>query len=394
MSDGPSVVVVVRDPTKLARRRAAFAGLPAAQYVSDAREVITLANDGLIDAVVADAGDLLSDHLALLTQLRTTYPSIARIALVPEIKQGGVTDRVSQIVLPDAAPLGQLVEATARASAVARLTGSPAVTRVIRPSAGLPTLPQTYFALSDAMNTPGSTVGDLTTIIERDPGLGAKVLQLANAAVFGMARRIASLPDAIARLGTEQLAALVMGVHVFRGFRGLAESEFSLEAFQANSMRVARLASRFGQRAGHADLAFTAGLLSDLGKLLLATQAAPLVREVAARAPTTPAQWCEVERELIGAAHAEVGAGLLDAWGLPFALVEAVTFHHAPRAVVGPSRAVAATVHAADAMLGIVARGEPEATLDVALLEELGFGSVLPQWRAWAEQDADQLKVA
>lgn len=394
MSNRPSVVVVAREPTKLARLQAVLAGVADAQVARDVREVIALAHDGSISAVIADAGDSLSEHLSLLTQLRTTYPTLARIALVPEVKQGGVTDRVSQFVLPTTAGSAQLAEAIARASAVARLTGNPAVTHAIKPSAGLPTLPQTYFALTDAMNTPGCTVSDLTTIIERDPGLGAKVLQLANAAVFGMARRIASLPDAIARLGTEQLCALVMGVHVFRGFRGLSESEFSLEAFQATSMRTARLASRFGQRAGHADLAFTAGLLADLGKLVLATQAAPLVREVAMRAPATPRAWCDAEREIIGATHAEVGAGLLDAWGLPFALVEAVTFHHAPREVHGAARAVVATVHAADALLGILARGEPEETLDVALIEEAGLGGALGQWRAWAEQDAEQLKVA
>ncbi len=89
----------------------------------------------------------------------------------------------------------------------------------------------------------------------------------------------------------------------------------------------------------------------------------------------------DLERELVGVSHAEIGGYLLGLWGLPFSLSETAAYHHRPNAVEGGPTAALTAVHVADALL----EGD-ESRLDLAYLDRVGLRSELPRWRAIAEQ--------
>jgi HD-like signal output (HDOD) protein len=96
----------------------------------------------------------------------------------------------------------------------------------------------------------------------------------------------------------------------------------------------------------------------------------------------------QLEREVFGVTHAEVGAQLLANWGIPFPIVECAAFHHEPQRVLGGDVELLACVHAADALSAIASHGAPEEVLDSVFLGRAGVMSRLPLWRSIVEKEA------
>jgi len=174
---------------------------------------------------------------------------------------------------------------------------------------------------------------------------------------------------------------------------------FSLDRFQDHSLRCARLAKAFLKDSPRAEDAFTAGLVHDIGKLIIAKnltrQFHEVVDEVRRSDPRQPLH--AVERAHIGMSHGELGAYLLGVWGLPAPVVEAAAFHHFPGAVSQGPCEVLAAVHVADALLDSSCSGEgdlpSDERLDLAFLERAGFAARLPEFRAIAAAERAKLEV-
>jgi HD-like signal output (HDOD) protein len=137
------------------------------------------------------------------------------------------------------------------------------------------------------------------------------------------------------------------------------------------------------------DQAFAAGLLHDVGLLVLASRQVDVLERTLERVRRDGAAWCEVERSLLGATHADVGACLLELWNLPHRIVEGVGLHHAPEATQFSGVSSVAAVHVAGAILRDVLGGNPQLaeecpcmpTLDSAYLERIGRTNRLDAWR-------------
>lgn len=252
----------------------------------------------------------------------------------------------------------------------------------------LPPAPKTYHALVAAANNPSATLASIAGLVSQDPALSAKVLQLVNTAFFGAKRQTRSVQDALGMLGIEALKGLVLTAHLFEVSSKIRVPAFSYETFQMYSVRVAKLSRMFSTPA-RADEALTAGILHDIGKLVLAIRVPEKFTEVIARVSKTGEAQHIVERELIGVGHPEAGAYLMVAWGIPVQVVEAVAFHHDPRAVETGDRAIVSVVHAADALSGIIGCGDPESCLDVEFLKQAGFGNEIARWRKLTEDLAN-----
>ncbi|MBS2025943.1 MAG: HDOD domain-containing protein, partial [Deltaproteobacteria bacterium] len=190
------------------------------------------------------------------------------------------------------------------------------------------------------------------------------------------------------------LKGLALTAHVFASFESQGLGGFSPELFQAYSVRVARLAKRFLEGRSNADEAFSAGLLHDLGKMIIAVRLPTRFAAITSLVAESKAPLYQIERDLIGVTHAEIGAYLLGMWGLPHAIVEAVALHHTPGQVKprpGGDYAALAAVHAADALLGIYSCFDPEDLLDLEFLERAGFAHDLPRWHELAKEEAAKM---
>lgn len=213
-------------------------------------------------------------------------------------------------------------------------------------------LPTSRLELLRILQDPDAGTAALTRAIERDPALTANVLRLANSAYFGFPRSVASVADAIFRLGTRNVRQLVLATAV-SPLQKQAVKGYDLPPgdMLKHSLAVAVGAETLGRLLDTpaCDHLFTAGILHDIGKVALGTfvqlDAAPIL-DLAANEGLP---FVEAERRILGIDHAELGAFLADKWNLPAAVVEIVRWHHEPETFEGRNPA-GDLVHVADAL--------------------------------------------
>ena len=258
-------------------------------------------------------------------------------------------------------------------------------------TATLPSVPRAYAQLTELINGGSTGAGEIAQVINRDIAMAAKVLQLANSAYFGRRQPTTSVAEAVAYLGTETLRALVLHAEAFRAFRiDRPIPGFDLDRLQAHCTRVARLSDHILKDTGGQGDAFTAGLLHDIGLLILAAQAPDDLAHILARARRETRPITEIEHEESNATHAEIGAHLLALWGLPHTVTEAIAGHHDPSWLQLPFDTVAAVSLADSLIEEIESVRDPDALAPhqpawdylahVGLLDRLGA------WREAAEQ--------
>lgn len=232
--------------------------------------------------------------------------------------------------------------------------------------------------------------------------MSAKLLQLVNSAFFGLPRPVSSPDEAVTFLGLETFKAIVLSLHLFACFDRAKVKSFDLRAFWQHSLTTSLLAKKVcladNRDLKKAEQAFTAGLLHDVGKLMLAANLPDLFQQALAMSRNTSVSWLEAEQATFGATHAEVGAYLLALWGIPQPIVEAVAFHHTPAQCPNGGFSALTAVHLANALAHAQIDGQPniwQNQLDQAYLGSLGGEHQLSAWqeltRMNTEPAADQV---
>ncbi|MCP4574532.1 MAG: HDOD domain-containing protein [bacterium] len=217
----------------------------------------------------------------------------------------------------------------------------------------VPSLPSVVIRIRQYLNDPNVSFDTLSKVIEHDPGLTANILQLANSAYFGWARRIKSVKEAITRLGTNRIFQMVLCMSVAPLVRKPIKGyDMEPDALWEHSFGVAVLAEKLVQvlkLRGHEE-AFTAGLLHDMGKVVLGTfvdvDDTP-IKEIVQREGKT---FNEAERQVLGIDHAETAGELLRSWNLPDEVAGAVQWHHEPSWADADYREGADLIHCADVL--------------------------------------------
>jgi len=340
------------------------------------------------DVIVSDMRMPAMDGKALLTKVKQEYPGIVRLVL------SGHTEREALVeTLPIANQfLSKPIDSALlriqlyRACDLQGLLANEALRRVVGRVDHLASPPRTYWEIRNALNRSTAGLREVAAIIEKDLAMTAKVLRLVNSAYFGLQKPIVSLSQAVSYLGVETLQGLALTMHVFSGAANETfAAGLSLEELGEHSLRTGRLAHSFFSDAHTADVAFAAGLVHDIGKLVLAQGLADY-KDVVVSVRDSARPFDAVEKEMLGVTHAQVGAYILGVWGLPFDIVEAVAYHHEPETVCGSVLDVPAAVHIADALVGRPA--PPAAGPDPVdeLATQLGVEAKLPQWRAKARE--------
>ncbi len=198
----------------------------------------------------------------------------------------------------------------------------------------LPPAPQLLPPLLRLLREPDTDMARGIRLITHDPSLTTNVLRLANSAVFGCGRRVETLDEAVGRLGFETLYRMVVAVC---GSRLLGPSQrgygFDPGQLWQHSVTAAVAAQLLARECGEDEsLAFTAGLLHDVGKLVLSQALEGRYAQVAEQVEKFGRSMLAAETALLGVQHAEVGGRLLDRWNFPPSLVQAVWHHHQPDA--------------------------------------------------------------
>lgn len=213
----------------------------------------------------------------------------------------------------------------------------------------LASLPQTTARLLELLEDPTVEAVQLLDVIGRDPGLTANLLRLCNSAYYGRRREVGTLLEALVMLGNRTVLTLAFATSMGKVLRGdLAGYGLRKDDLWRHCLAVAFGSAAIVRDEGHENLrdrAFTAGLVHDIGKLLLDRLLARRLEWEGV--PGDERQQAEVERQVVGFDHAEAGAALAGAWRFPEQLVAAIRWHHEPEAAEGDTSLVR-VVQAAD----------------------------------------------
>ena len=229
---------------------------------------------------------------------------------------------------------------------------------LLGPDARVPSLPQIYQQLTVALDNPRSSTRHIADVIGSDSGLTARLLRLVNSAFYCFPSKVESIAHAVTLVGTQQIRDLALATSVMQMFKGIPADFVDMKAFWLHSVAtgvVARvLASQ--RHEPNPERYFVAGVLHDIGRLLMYRAWPDETRAVLGQARRTRGPLLEIEREVFGFDHGLAGGVLLHTWDLPPALTEMTRYHHAPDAA-GAHAEEAAVMHVADVVAAALELG-------------------------------------
>lgn len=384
VDDEPNILAGLRRIMRPLRREWEMA------FANNGQEALAILSVRPFDVVVSDMRMPGMNGVELLKEIRKHHPETVCIALSGESAKESVLNYVGPIhqYLPKPCDPELLRFSLSRIAALRDILSVDKLRAVLALLEGLPSLPSLYRDLMRQFESPDGSLREVGQIVSRDMGMSAKVIQLANSAFFGARNPIPNPEAAVAALGMDTVKALALSVCVFSVFEDRALKEFRLHPLWEHSTAVAALAKRIAL-AEHADRgvvdrAFTAGLLHDVGKLVFAAMLPMDCRKVLTAVRAEGRAMHEVEREVIGASHGEVGAYLLGLWGFSEDIIEALSFHHRPRESGSSEFGVLTAVHASNVLAHQfhptdLPLGQME--IDQAYLSEVRKASRLSEWR-------------
>ena len=343
-----------------------------------------------VDIVVSDMMMPSMDGSQLLTEVLKRHPQTVRIILSGHAEREAVLRLVGPAhqYLSKPCDADELRQAITRSFALRELLGNQRLKQLTTRIKNLPTLPALQNQLTEELRKDSPSLEHVGEIISRDIGMTAKMLQLVNSAFFGLAQPIHSPAEAVIYLGLNTVRSLVLSVEIFSQYDQKVCQSFSLDTLARHSWLTGVVARSVAQHERQEfkilEQCFLAGLLHDVGQLILAFGLHEEYAGVIAQAKSQNRQVWQVEQEVFGATHADVGAYLLALWGLPNPIIEAVAMHHQPAGCAVATFSPTIAVHAADVFVHELSGANtevPQPQLDADYLARLGLADRIDAWR-------------
>ena len=306
-------------------------------FVGSAAEALNALRKEPCEVVVTDMRMPGMNGAELLEVVQREYPDTIRLILSGQAETESVMKAlgVSHQFLSKPCDAEVLQGTISRAFALRDLAGSEQVKGLVARINKLPTLPASYQKLVEVLRSPNSSIEDVADIITTDPAMTARLLKLVNSAYFGLQKPVADVGRAGALLGLDRIMALVLGQGIFSDCDPPKVEGFSMEALWQHSVSTAAAAHRIAI-AEQMDrdvvaAAFLAGMLHDIGKLVLAMGLPDQYAKVLKQAANGKAgDLQQIEMLELRASHTDVGAYLVGLWGLPNTIAEAIAYHEDP----------------------------------------------------------------
>jgi HD-like signal output (HDOD) protein len=306
------------------------------EFVASAEEALAVLERQPYDAIVTDMRMPGMDGAALLTEVTRRHPRLLRLAVVDRADRDVVMRAVTVAHQSLAKPceVETLKSRIAHAFALRDVLADDGLKTLVSRIRRLPSMPTIYADMMAELQRPEPSPARVGEIVATDAAMTAKILQLVNSAFFGLPIEVSSAVQAVQLLGLETVRTLVVTLHIFkeldvRQTRDLRIGQLWRHSLNAGACAKNIMIAEGGSLSMVCD-SFTAGLLHDVGKLVLATSFPQQFVQAMTFATDIDAPAWVGEVEVFGSTHAEVGAYLLGLWGLPDSVVEAVGWHHRP----------------------------------------------------------------
>lgn len=365
----------------------------AVSTAGDARQALELMNRSAFDVVASDLRIPGMNGIELMAEIKKQHPGSSRIILADYSDQEEFSRSLDATHQFLAKPFDRkMLKATLdRISGLGAFLKDEKLRSLASRLGAVPSFPSLYVEIMKEVNASHPSLENISAIISHDPSMTAKTLQAVNSAMFGLPRQISSAFEAVQFLGVDMVVSLALSAHVFTRFEPMALKGFSLHQLWEHSLMSALFARTIlrAEQAAADDMedAYTAAMLHDIGKLILAGNLPEQFQQTLTLVEERQIPLHQAELEIFGATHAGVGAYLLGLWGLPVPIVEAVAFHHTPGnsnlPVVGPLMAV----HVADVLEHQLAKIKPLGPMpepDMNYLKSLRMEDRFDAWRSEA----------
>lgn len=232
--------------------------------------------------------------------------------------------------------------------------------QILKRVQSLPLLPTSAMRIIALTKNPDISVKDLEIVISQDPALAASILRQANSSYYGYARRISTLGQAIVILGFKAIQGLTMATAVSPMLKpSLIGYNLDQEGLWKHSMLTAMISKRLCKKANLAfgDVAFTAGLLHDIGKLVITIYVQEVGTFILDKIEMEQQHsYVELEEKIIGFDHGTVGGFIAKHWSLPPDLIEAISYHHFPERAQEHQK-LTGIVHVANGLANLMGYG-------------------------------------
>jgi HD-like signal output (HDOD) protein/CheY-like chemotaxis protein len=386
-----SILLAVAEPQALVDINQVLGAEWEATLVASQEEALVQLEKRTFDALLVDFNLGSPDGSELMNQALEKRPEVTRFLLAYESDLALVAAKVlgTHHLLPkpvEPASLKSRIEnGVAPEDSKRQQSGSDSAAG----AGASPPVPAIFSEVLEALESPGVTNRQVGEIIARDAVLTAEVLRLTNAVYLGTPRNITDPVEAVGVLGLETVKALVMSLRFLAEHSQLKPGYLSLDQIWRHSTNVAQIARDLvlfeTKDRALASEAFVAGLVHDLGKVVLATNFDDLYGRVHSLARKQPVPLWDIEKEMFGANHGEIGGCLVGMWNLPSSIVDATALHHEPPLGENDRLTPLAAVHIANVLeheLGTSDEFRVAPIIDTRFLNEMGLLQRLPVWRA------------
>ena len=354
-------------------------------------EALQLLEEEPADVVVSDMKMPGMDGAQLLSEVSRLYPATVRIMLSGQADRDAVYRAVSPMhqYLAKPCEAEELKATIARSCSLSHLLEATRSHEIIGRITSLPSMPDIYQKVVSEIESENGTVAKVGDLISQDPAMTAKILQLANSAIFGSRATITSPAQAAVLIGMDSLQSLVLSLSVFKSFENTSAIGFDMNSLAQHSFTVGTLARHISKAENLskeiASEAFTAGLLHDVGKLILATFAKDEFAAAIAKSKSEQISLIDAEKEIFGLGHDGIGGYLLSIWGLPQNIVESVSFHHTAEQFQGDELSSAAVVYIANHLSKGQHAPEQQRKFD-DFISAMGLADRVEAWHETLEQ--------
>jgi putative nucleotidyltransferase with HDIG domain len=302
-------------------------------FVQSGLEAVELLKVEEIDLMVTDMKMPGMDGLSLLEYVNEQFPHIVRIILTGHTNDKYIIKSVKtshQFILKPCRH-DELISRINKVYSLRKYLVSPELKRIITGIDKIPALPENYIRLEKELNSKEPSLAKMCEIIEKEPALSAKILQVVNSAYFNLAATVFNIQQALNILGINSIRSLVLYMEIFRKTPPLKTKLFSIKQLWKHSMYIANVSSKIYETLSGdkftAKHAYIAGLLHDIGYLLISQVEGydeninKIMEEENIDIHNAEIKWKNIS-------HAEIGSYLLSVWNLPEPIIHAVADHH------------------------------------------------------------------
>ncbi len=358
-------------------------------YAQSAHEALKQVEQGSIDILITEVRLTTVDGELFLRSFLARHPKAARIVLTGYttgdaiFKFAGLAHQLLAKPWSDQT----LIETIQRADLISRMLSDDRLKRTLNRIENFPNIPAIYLELSEKLQSGDPCLQEIGEIIIRDPSLIIKLLQIVNSPFYGLPMTVTDPQKAVALLGLDVLKGFVLTSGLLKQYENKKIANFQIGALWQHSLKTANIVRQIAKSEKMekeiSETSFIASLLHDVGKIIIASNFPDEFKEICSRATSEGSSFWQMEKQVLGASHAEVGAYLLGLWGLPLAVIQAVHEHHQPLLDGHPGIDQTALVHIANAIEKTAESRSGDAFVDLnpEFIAHLHLNASIARWQ-------------